>query len=249
MSNEDYKTDDDLVTNTTARIPVCLCIDTSGSMSQFDDMPKRRIERLADGIEEFYKEIADNPATHDSAEIALLSFNVVATLVQDFVLVDGANRHPTFAPKGKGDLGMGVNAALDALQARKDRYKANGVEYYQPLLIIMSDGHSTGSNTEVVRENLANAHQRAIEMENAKKLTVIPIYVSFSSDSSCDDKAMSQLGGFSKVNSVKSVNSVSFTKFFRWLGKSVGQIQMAGDPKSGQTEVDYSGLEGDFDDI
>ena len=37
-------------------------------------------------------------------------------------------------------MGEGVDLALNLLEQRKAAYKATGVDYYQPILVLMSDG-------------------------------------------------------------------------------------------------------------
>ena len=59
---------EDLVNNPTARVPVCLCLDTSGSM---DGDP---IRELRAGVKLFYDAIRDDEVALYSAEICIVTF-------------------------------------------------------------------------------------------------------------------------------------------------------------------------------
>jgi uncharacterized protein YegL len=215
-------------------------------MSNSDNFGKSRIGRLTEGINEFYSEIKSDQATRYSAEIAIVSFDSEAHKVQDFKLIDSINGTPSFSTGKKGDIGLGVSAALQLLQERKNKYKENGVEYYQPWLIIISDGHSTGENGAIVQQNLESSHKTALELEANKKLTIIPVYCGFSKDGKDDEKAIRELGGYSKNNPVQSINKITFSHFFKWLGKSVSAIP-SGEAQDGT--ADLNELVADWDDI
>ena len=60
---------DDLVENPTPRLPVCLCLDTSGSM--LGD----KINELLEGVKLFYDTIDEDDDTHDSVEVSIVAFN------------------------------------------------------------------------------------------------------------------------------------------------------------------------------
>ena len=60
---------DDLIENPTPRVPVALCIDTSGSM---DGAP---IQELVTGVNQFYDAINDDDDAHDDDEVCIVEFN------------------------------------------------------------------------------------------------------------------------------------------------------------------------------
>lgn len=47
--------------------------------------------------------------------------------------------------EGMTCMGEGLSLALDLLEKRKTKYKATGVDYYQPILVVMSDGLPNGN--------------------------------------------------------------------------------------------------------
>ena len=54
MGTDKFLTEDDLVYNTATRIPVCLCIDTSGSMKEKNGLNVSKLDRVKLGIKKFF---------------------------------------------------------------------------------------------------------------------------------------------------------------------------------------------------
>ena len=47
-------------------------------------------------------------------------------------------------------------------------YQKNGIDYFQPWLIIMTDGHSTGASN--VRKSLLSAQREATKLEKRSQI-------------------------------------------------------------------------------
>ena len=156
--NNKYLCDDDLVYNTAARIPVCLCLDVSGSMYDC-------IKELEEGVNKFYDAVRGSEQASLSCEIAVVTFSTGAKCLEDFSTVD--RKEPLrLSASGGTDMTEGVELALKLLEDRKQDYKQAGVEYYQPWIVIMSDGEPNNRNSlKVVQERMK-------EMEAGKKLVV-----------------------------------------------------------------------------
>ena len=239
MSNYATNEDLELATNTATRVPVCVCIDTSGSMAKKDDSGRSRIDRVVEGIQALYDEIRNDEMALYSAEICIIGFNAKPYVIRDFALLKDSDKSsdlPIFS-SGKGDIGLGVKKGLELLEERKQKYKDTGVEYYQPWLIIMTDGHSTGDGD--VRTALAEAQKGVLELENNKKMNVVPVYVG--TTLATDPKAQTDLGGFSKKNDIQDIGSTRFSDFFIWLGKSVSIIANEGEDQESE-HIDFSDL-------
>ena len=46
-------------------------------------------------------------------------------------------------------MGEAINLALDMLESRKSEYSDSGVDYYQPWLVVMTDGQPNGNIREL----------------------------------------------------------------------------------------------------
>ncbi|WP_157001169.1 vWA domain-containing protein [Agromyces laixinhei] len=215
---------DDLVENPTPRVPVTLCLDTSGSMMG------EKIRELVEGVNLFYNAIDEDDDAHDAAEVSIVEFNSAASLIQDFASIERLARIDVINATGGTALGEGVNLALDTLEKRKSTYSNAGVLYYQPWLVLMTDGQPNGSSAELER-----AVQRVTDLVSQTKLTVFPIGIGSDAD-------MSVLARFSPNRPPLRLRGLSFREFFEWLSKSVSRVSRS---TPGDTfKLDLDGLAG-----
>ncbi len=201
MSNE-YFGDDDLIINTASRIPVCLCLDVSTSMNSC-------IEELNEGVNEFYKAVKASETARPACEIAIVTFGSTVEVYEEYSTVDEKNP-VAFRAYGGTDMTGGVEKALEILEARKQDYKQNGVDYYQPWLVIMSDGEPND------RASLKLVQEKVRTMEDGRKLVVFAIGIG-------NGVNMEIMDGFSKKKA-KKLKGYNFEEFFEWLGKSVSIV-------------------------
>ena len=192
----------DLIENPTTRLPVCLCLDSSGSMQG------KPIHELNRGVKYFFEAIKNDEVARYSVELSIVSFNSRVETIANFASVDYQSVTMLNA-SGVTSMGAGVERALALLEERKNKYSRKGVDYYQPWLVLMSDGEPTDAIDDVVSK--VNALSRN------KKLTVFSVAIG-------DDANISELKKFSslKDNLVLKVKSPEdFQEFFEWLSQSV----------------------------
>ena len=211
--NEKWLQTDDLIENPSPRVPICLCIDVSRSMSYHNG-----INYLKDGIKRFYQELKNDSAMAYSAEIAIVTFSSEVKVEENFEIVSDKSV-PEFQTGGNTILGTGVLRALSLLDQRKEDYKRNGINYYQPWLLIMTDGSSYGESKTVLKE----AQEAVKEREKSNKLVVIPIGVG-------ENANFEELNSFSAIeNRAIHVNKTSFSKFFAFISRSVSEMSQTDD--------------------
>lgn len=209
---------DDLINNPSPRIPITLCIDVSRSMSYHN-----RIGLIKSGIMDLYQDLKNDFQLANSAEVSIVTFGNSASVLEDFETV-AEKTLPLFKTGGNTALGEGVNLSLDILEKRKEMYKQNGVDYYQPWLIIMTDGASYGEP----KSTLEWAQNRSYRLQYAKKLVVIPISVG-------DSAKREELEKFtSQPQTVTKVEGTQFKAFFSFISKSVAQVVQS----AGKAEID-----------
>ncbi|MCR4911057.1 MAG: VWA domain-containing protein [Bacilli bacterium] len=214
-----YAGEDDLIVNTSARVPVVLCLDVSGSMYDC-------IGELNDGVEAFYEAVRKDDVASSSCEIAIVTFGSSVTVAEDFELVEHKSK-PHFSANGGTDMTGGVKKALELLNARKQDYKDKGVDYYQPWLIIMSDGEP--NDLDSVKEQQAIT----LQMEADKKLTIFAIFIG-------KDRGQEVLAGFSKRGAM-NLKGHNFGEFFEWLGRSVSIVSQSQQGEKVTLDKDVSG--------
>ena len=106
-------------------------------------------------------------------------------------------------------MGEAVNMALNCLEARKNEFKEAGVDYYQPWLVLMTDGNPNGN-----AEELELAIARSKQMISEKKLTLFPIGVG-------EGANLETLARFTPKNHAIKLKGLCFKEFFEWLSASV----------------------------
>ena len=212
-----YFGNDDLVMNTASRLPVCLCLDTSGSMAKND-----AIQMLNKGVEHFYEAIKSNEQAVLSCEIAVVTFASEVTVAEEYSSVD-TKATPSFKADGGTAMAHGVNKALDMLEERKLEYKRNGVDYYQPWLVLITDGKPGDLDA------LPAAQERTRRLIADKKLVIFPIVVGNDDNEEKYHSIMQVVNGFCLENGRKSIHlkDLKFEEFFEWLGKSVSAVSMS----------------------
>lgn len=211
----------DLFDNPTPRLPVALVLDCSPSMSgetrlgaalqQTNPSP---IDELNKGAGLFYDDILGDPLAASSAEVCVISYADTPLLITEF---DSINRQrpPRVDLRGSGtDIGSAVDLALDHLDGRKTDYQEAGVDYFQPWLVLMSDGAPNVGNYKPTAKKVR-------ERIEARKLVSFPVGVGDGADMrvmqefTIDDRPAMPLG------------SLSFTDFFMWLSQSVQVVSQS----------------------
>lgn len=227
----------DLENNPTARVPVCLCLDTSGSMGRIVGGDVRdtgrqeyidgqmwnivtggvsAIQELNSGVETFYDELRSDETAMYSAEVCVITFGGnKPELILDFANLERQTNLPELTANGETPMGEAVNLALDCLEKRKRDYREKGVDYYQPWLVLMTDGEPNGSAQELER-----AIERTAQMVMNRKLTIFPIGIGPEAD-------MATLSRFSPKRQPLRLKGVRFKEFFEWLSKSVSRTSQS----------------------
>ena len=221
MGNELVVRGRDLVENPTPRVPVALCLDTSWSMSG------EPIVELKRGVNRFWASLREDEVARYSAEVGVVSFgNGGVQLLADFGSVE---RQPDLAIDAGGDTPMGqaVNEAVRILGDRKQQYKDKGVDYYQPWLVLMTDGMPT--------DDIEEAVGRVGAMVNGKELSVFAVGIGHQAD-------MNTLGRFSPSRQPLRLRGLEFGKFFEWLSASVQRVSASTPGQS--VPLDTDGIRG-----
>ena len=216
--NELIIREQDLIDNPTARVPICLVLDTSGSMMG------EPINELNEGVQMFFKAIKEDEIAQYSAEIAIVTFGGTSNKILDFESINNQTI-PVLNASGSTPMGSGVNLALDLLEQRKLEYQNAGVDYYQPWMVLMSDGGPT--------EPIENAVERTCAQINSKKLTIFPIIIG-------DDAGAKVISRFSPDRPPLKLKGLNFKEFFEWLSQSVSRVSQS--TPGEKIELDIDGI-------
>ncbi len=190
---------DNFVDNPEPRCPCVLLLDTSGSMSG------RPIQQLNEGIQIFKDELMSDPLATKRVEIALVTFGPVS-IESDFQTVN--NFYPRkLETTGDTPMGSAITLGIDMIQRRKQEYKSNGISYYKPWIILITDGAPTDSWRDAARQ--------VREGEEKKSFAFFAIGVEGASF-----ETLSQIS----VREPLKLKGLMFREFFMWLSSSMKMV-------------------------
>jgi uncharacterized protein YegL len=219
MKEEFLIRQEELVENPTARVPICLVLDVSGSMSG------EPIQELQSGVQMFFDAIRVDDVAQYAAEICVVTFGSTAQRAVDFMSIE-RQEVPGLVADGTTAMGQGVNMALDLLDARKEEYRRAGVDYYQPWMVIMTDGEPT--------DDISVASSRIKSLAESKKLTVFPIAIGAGAN-------LGTLSALSPGRPPLRLKGLNFKEFFLWLSRSVSRVSQSTPGEA--VQLDVAGIE------
>ncbi|AXT84668.1 hypothetical protein C6I20_05325 [Aeromicrobium sp. A1-2] len=211
--------DEDMANNRSKLIPIAICVDRSGSMSEGTKKPD-----LEAALKRFYDDIEADPRTRYGADLCLIAFSGTAEVVQPFASIDSVDRNFQLDLKGDGtNISGAVNAALELLAKRRNYYKAaaGGRRAARPTLVLMTDG---GSNVGVKDE--PRVIQQVQEMADQKKLTVITIAIGDGVDGELDWETLVDFSP--EIPPLQLEGLSSFKEFFKVLSDSMSRSASEG---------------------
>ena len=191
------------------RLAICLCLDTSGSMSGHP------INELNAGIRLFYDTIRKNRDSRLASDVAIVTFGSGGVqCLQNFSQLYQTPNPPSLTASGMTPMGEAVNLALDMIEARRQEYRAVGLPHYHPWLVLMSDGQPNGDTGEFERASL-----RSCALVDDRKLVVFPVGIGKDAD-------RNSLSRFSTRIVPRKLAGMNFKAFFEWLSRSTSGVSV-----------------------
>lgn len=214
----------EFVDNPEPRCPCVLLLDVSGSMQG------SRIQALNDGVRTFREEVAADSLTALRAEVAVVAFNHQVNVIQDFVTAGEFQPTPLSATGGTC-IAAALNTGLDMIDERKRAYRANGIAYYRPIVMLLTDGEPEHDTPEAIEE----ATRRIRDAEDGRHAAVF----SFGID---DDANIAKLSSMmAPGRPAKPLHQAQLDGIFRWLSNSMAAISSSqvGDRLSLPSQDEY----------
>jgi uncharacterized protein YegL len=191
--------------------PRCACallLDTSSSM---DGEPIAELNR---GVKQFFRELLSDDFARFSVEPIIITFGDEARVVQPFTSLAHADLNPDTLPEleanGMTPMGAAISLAMTQLEQRKQEYRRNGIPYYQPWMVLMTDG--------APNDNWQMPAAGARALSDKRKLVFIGVGIG-------EDVDMDTLKIICPANRPpKLLQGLCFVEFFEWLSQSMGQV-------------------------
>lgn len=126
----------DLVSNTSKRLPIVLCLDISPSMSM-----NNRIENLNDAIKLFYEELRKDQKVLNSVEVAVVTFSTFIEEDTDFEPLEFLyNKTFSVVHEGGTNLSTAVLKSIQKIEDRLTELDNSDIDNYLPFLVLVTDG-------------------------------------------------------------------------------------------------------------
>ena len=170
-----------------------------------------RMNKLNEGVTNLVKDLLASAEAKDSGELCIVSFADDVKIELDFGPLDDSLKNFTLETRGdRTCIGKAVQIAMGLLQRRKQEYTGR-VSYYQPWLIIITDGqaHDLDECREIgrrIREDVSN-----------KKLVCIPVGITADADQTA-------LGFFAENGVPLKLGVDRLKEFFRLVSQTVVQV-------------------------
>jgi uncharacterized protein YegL len=205
MNDNRFNLDFNAVNNTeissTRKIPICLVLDTSGSMTKGNN-----IKTLNDNLQGFLSFVRDNPKSRRIADISIVKMGGGVEVFTEYESIDNIRFDTPFDAYGNTPMGEAMDVALDLLLQRREYYRNNEIEHYKPIILLMSDGFPT--------DMYQNAAKRTSDMVINKEIKLYPVGIG----NEFDAKIMKE---FSPIMTPRVIHSKDeFALLFQLLSQS-----------------------------
>ncbi len=121
--------------------------------------------------------------------------------------------------EGETPLCTAILRALDLVEKRKERYRANGVPYSRPWVFLLTDGMPQGESLETTRQAVQRV--RAAEAERQAAFYAVGV-------EGANMKLLARIA----VRPPLKLDGLRFTELFAWLSASTARVATtsAGEP-------------------
>lgn len=222
-------------------LPVYLLLDQSGSMNALlkGETPEKgatRFDALKQSVLDLVRQLKGNENIAYTARLTIGAFNDSIEVLCDNVLaadLDEARlekRLNGVRPAGVTLLGRSIVQAVEHVNAQKERLALQGAGYYQPVVVVISDGHSTNQEGRISPQSMSQAYHLCDGLIDQGKLTVLPLGVGSAEQDEfemLDRLVEKQLDGGAKTPVLRSARDVR--AHFRFLAQTISALPGAGD--------------------
>lgn len=185
--------------NREPRQALVLLIDTSGSMAN-------EIGDVAAGLNALRQALTLDSVARNRVEIAVVTFG--GTVVTHGEFGEAAVFEPPgLAATGNTPMATAIDQALELLEAKKRAYKASGLDYYRPLIFLVTDGEPTDL------DRWPQTVRRVHEAERARKLVLLTVGTKHAS--------FTRLRELTPDRTPLRLKDAQWASMFEWLSRSL----------------------------
>lgn len=208
---------------------VVMLLDTSTSMAG------GKLDQLNRALKDFWDAVLKDPIAAKRIDAAIVSFGGDPTVVQDFSCLED-REVPSLQAGGATPMGSAIEMAINLIENRKQMYRTQGVEYYRPWIVLITDGEPTDIQLGEPRwSEIVHKVRSGVELKQFVFLAVVvaPGNLELMREISHPERPALRLDGY------------KFSELFLWLSRSLGKVaksrvgdQIQLDPISKWAELD-----------
>lgn len=165
------------------------------------------LDALNTGLDSLVSELNRDPLAKRRVEVSVVTYGSEVTPATSFSTVDSLIL-PTLVPSGITSTGAAIVEALNALDTRKKTYRENGIQYYRPWIMLITDGLAT--------DNISEAAERLKKAEESKSLAFFAVGV--------EGADLEALGKLSTARAPLGLSGLKFDELFQWLSASQAAV-------------------------
>ena len=213
------------------RQPIVLCLDTSSSMGQVsDDGAPAPIDLVKHGLNLMYKELCEDKVGRDVSDIYILAFGgstkQPTTKLKSFGPISEWTPPSELVAKGKTFLGTALLEAKELLKQRIRWYKNEGLRYYEPWIILMTDGRPSTEDVPMAKK--ARQSLKSTQGDNIENVLLYTFFACEKELLSCDVaqenlaflRSLYPDGQGEGFLGTLTMDEFSFDAFFQWVSLS-----------------------------
>ena len=164
-----------------------------------------KIEHLNNGLITLKDSLMGDEHASRRVELAVITFGPV-NIVNDFYTATNFNP-PKLHASGMTPMGEAIETAIDMVNTRKEEYKRNGIKYYRPWILLLTDGEPN--------DNYSRASRMIREGEETKAFSFFAVGVQGAN--------MDKLAEIS-VRKPLPLSGLKFSELFVWLSASMTTV-------------------------
>jgi uncharacterized protein YegL len=184
-----------------------LCLDTSSSMKGAP------IDSLNQALQEFAEAIEKDPVAKNRIEVSIITFDSSVECIQEPSLIEEMQM-PALQVRGTTKLVDGMRAAMNKAEERKQYYRNQGVPYYRPFIILMTDGEPDRD------QDVEGLSDEVSEGIIDKKFSLYAV-----ATEGANGPVLNRISAPSQPLRIKGLN---YSAFFDWLSNSLSQVSRSG---------------------
>jgi len=215
--------------NSSVRLPICMCLDTSYSMGGFkegiekasDYMGNEPIQYLKNAVLNFLNEIYKIKET-DNIETSIITFNSEVEVLFDFgstkIQKSDFNDINEIIAEGVTLTSDAIDVALHVIEERKNIYRNQRIDYFQPWIVLFTDGIPCNGDDNNDDEEFKTLKKIKTLQNMAEKEQLVLIPIAIGNDIKTD--FMEKIRSDKAYVRIDETNQNGFQEFFEYLKKS-----------------------------